>query len=225
MVNQNGYNNHRAEGNEEVCNERKKVIRTTERKYNNAKARRYRIKKKNTGCHLEDDTEQDILSEKIKQALEIASGPAPIFTLKKSKIAGAGNGVFVSEKHEMVPAGSIIPYTGRIVLGKTPEVQSSQYVVQIKENTFLVGNGFLTDGQALGNFVNRVVSKNIWNKLTSQKRVSNKTKGQNLSEKNATLRVTENIAYFILDKNLSSGEEILTTYGKSYRIVRPKMRS
>jgi len=214
-------NKSKALAQEEVYTRRKKVIRESFLKNIRKRGKVFRVKKKTIGCQLREDIDKDILRTKIDSALHVAVGPNPLFILKASKIIGAGRGVFVSDKHVMAPKGSILPYAGVLVEGLTPQVLESQYVVKLKKNMFLVGSKHYTDGQPLGNYINRVMSKKLW-KSDEVKKIREKTSGmQNLSTKNAELKVFENIAYFLLKKNVPSGGEILTTYGRGFNIVKP----
>jgi len=206
---------------EEVSTRRMKDIKKCVFGNNAKRVHKHRLRKKTAGCHISDGAREKIVRAKIEEALKDADSSRPLFVLKTSKMPCAGKGVFVSDEHVMAPIGTIIPYAGVLVEGITPEVSQSQYVVEIKENTYLVGNRRYVSGQPLGCFINRVMSPKVW-KSTELTRMREEDPGiQKFTEKNAKLHVIENTAYFELIKNLASGQEVLTTYGKSFKIYKP----
>jgi len=194
------------------------------RKATAKRVRECKLRRKTQGCALDEDTRHVKLKNQLAEALENASGTRPMFIMKPSLIVGGGRGVFVSDEYRVAPKDTVIPYVGTIVTEEEGEEVVSEYKVKIREGVFLIANKFYTSGQPLGNFINRVVDKDTWKGRYYRRLRKLRPDLQDLSAKNADLIVIENVVYFRLIKNVACGQEILTTYGNQFRMIKPFVR-
>jgi len=144
-----------------------------------------------------------------------------MFEVKPSKIKGAGNGVFVSFEQFEVPAGTIIPYTGRIKNQMPTDPIQLQYTVGLPNGKFLWCNHKYKQGTPLANWINRPLPSNVKkSEIPGLLRTKNQKPYQNMKAANCDLVVTPDGkgAYVKLKKTLKAGTELLVSYGSRFRI-------
>jgi len=198
--------------------------REAKRKKNNSKykasiCKRHKMNKAVYSCFPRDKKKYSGLWKEIASAIKSARSNHPIFIVKKSKIKRAGRGVFVSEEHNAVAKDTVIPYPGIIENKPSNNARKSRFQVVLKNGKVLRSSSILNEKQPLGNFVNRVISKELWKKYQAKYKAAKLTGQQNLSVSNAKLIVLEDICYLRLTKKVKAGQEILTTYGSGFKIA------
>lgn len=79
--------------------------------------------------------------QRLADAWENAESEAPWFELRKSKIKGAGNGVFVTRSVSSIPEGTCIPVSGPIMEHKPgiEEGRQREYTFGLPGGQFLWG--------------------------------------------------------------------------------------
>ena len=191
-----------------------------EQKFQQKKTRSSKINAKTANCLPKDQEKYRNLFSAISVALKKARSRRPQFVLGKSKIKKAGRGVFVSDHQDQLEKGTIIPYPGILVDQPSENHRRMKFQVALANGKFLLASSTETPGQPLGCFVNRVMSKSMWKRYKEECEAQGDARPQNLSERNADLIVLEDICYLRLNKIVYRGEEILTTYGSGFKIVK-----
>lgn len=142
-----------------------------------------------------------------------------MFVLGKSKIEGAGNGVFVSNHYESIPVGTIIPYPGTISETKSNHGRNRNYQVALPKERFLISSNGYISGQPLGNFINRIMGRDDWKAFLAKLESTGQPKpSQNLTVLNARLTRMKDLAYIRVIKNIKAGDEVLIPYGSSFKV-------
>ena len=128
--------------------------------------------------------------------------------LKESKIRGAGTGVFAAT---FIPAGTLIgPYRGRYMNAKTrATVKDGRYIWKISENRFVDAIDFPRDNPL--RYVNGAKTPTQVKKINCEVRFI----GEPGKEK----------VYYLITKNIPSGEELIISYGKIYFKFEQKKRA
>jgi len=160
-------------------------------------------------------------SKGLDQYMQILTTGIPCLELRKSKIYGqSGNGVFVSRHIHGLPKDFAIPVEGPI--RRLQPNRSSiyhHYTFHLSGNRYLWGEHAYKEGMALGSFCNRVVSRgrfNAENGYTDNYIL--KIGLQDLTYANAKFTEINGETYIRTLCAIPSGDEILITYGSSYRM-------
>lgn len=167
---------------------------TTEQKKrlkNKADRERKRRKSKQTRTVLFDiDT---ALTRGVYQCQE------PMVSYKKSSIPNAGNGVFANT--DIRKDHAITVYSGEKVDDKP---NCSEYVIQLQDGSYVIGDSTPQVGNGLGSFINRLAAK-----------------------KNCEIEENEEYQQLIVvaTKNIKKGDELFTTYSRGYRLKRQKTQA
>ncbi len=123
----------------------------------------------------------------------------PVVSYKKSLIPNAGNGVFATT--DIRKDHAITVYSGEKVDDKP---NCSEYVIQLQDGSYLIGDSTPQVGNGLGSFINRSAAK-----------------------KNCEFEENEDYEQLIVvaTKNIKKGDELFTTYSRGYRLRRQKTQT
>lgn len=157
--------------------------------------------------------------EQIQLSKALARSTAPMFELRRSKITGAGKGVFVTGNQNIAPKGTRIPYLGEVRDSPPSDEVQSQYVIQLPHHQYLCCFSNPDPTKPLANWVNRALKPNISKeKMQEMTRTQNLRPYQDMRKANCELRVFGKEACLVLTKDLPVGIELLTRYSSSFRI-------
>jgi SET domain len=123
----------------------------------------------------------------------------PMVIYKKSSIPNAGNGVFANT--DIPTDHAITVYSGEKVDDKP---NCSEYVIQLQDGSYVIGNSTPQVRNGLGSFINR-----------------------SAANKNCEIEEDEDYQLLIIvaAKNIKKGDELFTTYSRGYRLRRQKTQT